>query len=74
MFPQLTVLPLTVLNLSAATGRTPVGLVADRIGPVNALLLAVYMSALTQIVIWNVISTYAGIVRVSAPPLPLLAC
>ncbi|KAH9924237.1 MFS general substrate transporter [Amylocystis lapponica] len=58
----LTVLPLTALNLAAACGRTTVGLVADRIGPVNALLIAVYMSGLTQIVIWNVISTYAGII------------
>ncbi|GBE86939.1 Aspyridones efflux protein [Sparassis crispa] len=54
-------LPVTVLNLSAACGRTLIGFVADRVGPVNALFVAVLLSGLTQLLIWNFVTTYAGI-------------
>ncbi|OCH92545.1 MFS general substrate transporter [Obba rivulosa] len=54
-------LPLTILNLSAASGRTLVGFIADRIGPVNALFVAVLMSGLTQLLIWTFVADYAGI-------------
>jgi len=55
-------LPLTLLNLSAATGRSSVGFIADRIGPVNSLFIAVLMSGLAQLLIWNFVTTYAGII------------
>lgn len=58
----LSTLPLTLLNLSAAIGRTSVGFIADRIGPVNALFIAVLISGLAQILIWNFVTTYAGII------------
>ncbi|PCH43185.1 MFS general substrate transporter [Wolfiporia cocos MD-104 SS10] len=58
----LSTLPLTLLNLSAATGRTSVGFIADRIGPVNALWISITMSGLTQLLLWNFVHTYAGII------------
>lgn len=58
----LSILSLTLLNLSAATGRTSVGFIADRIGPVNSLFIAILMSGLAQILIWNFVTTYAGII------------
>ncbi|OBZ74732.1 Guanine nucleotide-binding protein alpha-1 subunit [Grifola frondosa] len=57
----LSTLPLVILNFSAAIGRTSVGFVADRIGPLNALFIVTTMSGLTQLLMWTFISTYAGI-------------
>ncbi|TFK90900.1 MFS general substrate transporter [Polyporus arcularius HHB13444] len=54
-------LPLTVLNVSAALGRILVGFAADKLGPVNALWVAITLSGLTQLVVWTFVSTYAGI-------------
>ena len=71
-------LPLTVLNLSAAVGRILVGFTADKLGPVNALLVAIALSGLTQLVVWMFVTTYAGIVSGSfrsfllSPPILLL--
>ncbi|KAI0742918.1 major facilitator superfamily domain-containing protein [Daedaleopsis nitida] len=59
--PLLAALPVTMLNFSAATGRTLVGFAADRIGPVNALWSVIMLSGLTQLLIWSFVSTYAGI-------------
>ncbi|PIL25838.1 MFS general substrate transporter [Ganoderma sinense ZZ0214-1] len=59
--PLLTVLPITMLNFSAATGRTLIGFIADRIGPVNALWIVIMLSGLTQLFVWTFVSTYAGI-------------
>ncbi|TBU31018.1 MFS general substrate transporter [Dichomitus squalens] len=55
-------LPLTVLNLSAAAGRIVIGFAADKLGPVNALLVAIALSGLTQLVVWTFVTTYAGII------------
>ncbi|TBU40524.1 MFS general substrate transporter [Dichomitus squalens] len=55
-------LPLTVLNLSAAAGRILIGFAADKLGPVNALLVAIALSGLTQLVVWTFVTTYAGII------------
>ncbi|KAI0772442.1 MFS general substrate transporter [Trametes elegans] len=57
----LAALPVTMLNFSAAAGRTLIGFLADRIGPVNALWLVVMLSGLTQLLVWTFVSTYAGI-------------
>ncbi|KAM5533514.1 hypothetical protein V8D89_012851 [Ganoderma adspersum] len=57
----LTVLPITMLNFSSTTGRTLVGFMADRIGPVNTLWIAIMLSGLTQLLVWTFVSTYAGI-------------
>ncbi|KAI0659539.1 major facilitator superfamily domain-containing protein [Cubamyces menziesii] len=57
----LAALPLVVLNLSAALGRTLVGFAADFFGPVNSLLVAITLSGLTQLVVWMFVSTYGGI-------------
>ncbi|CDO77486.1 hypothetical protein BN946_scf184902.g20, partial [Trametes cinnabarina] len=54
-------LPVVVLNLSAALGRTLVGFAADIFGPVNSLLVAIVLSGLTQLVVWMFVSSYAGI-------------
>ena len=60
-------LPLTVLNVSAALGRILVGFAADKLGPVNALWVAITLSGLTQLLVWTFVETYAGIVRVFCP-------
>ncbi|KAI0830331.1 MFS general substrate transporter [Trametes gibbosa] len=57
----LAALPLVILNLSAALGRTLVGFVADKCGPVNSLMVAITLSGLTQLVVWMFVSTYGGI-------------
>ncbi|KAI0673187.1 MFS general substrate transporter [Trametes maxima] len=57
----LVALPVVVLNLSSALGRTLVGFVADMLGPVNSLMLAILLSGLVQILVWTFISTYGGI-------------
>ncbi|KAI0766631.1 major facilitator superfamily domain-containing protein, partial [Trametes elegans] len=54
-------LPLTMLNFSGAAGRTNIGFLVDRIGPVNSLWLVVMLSGLTQLLVWIFVSTYAGI-------------
>ncbi|KAI0632990.1 MFS general substrate transporter [Trametes polyzona] len=57
----LTALPVTMLNFSAALGRTLIGFLADRIGPVNALWAVIMLSGLTQLLVWTFVTTYAGI-------------
>lgn len=57
-----------LLNFGAASGRASVGFVADRIGPVNALLISVTISGLAQLLIWNFVNTYSGIVRTAPSP------
>ena len=59
-----------MLNFSAATGRTLVGFIADRIGPVNALWSVIMLSGLTQLFVWTFVSNYAGIVRMRYSPRP----
>ncbi|KAI0673188.1 major facilitator superfamily domain-containing protein [Trametes maxima] len=54
-------LPLVVLNLSAALGRTLVGFAGDKFGPVNLLWVSIVLSGLSQLVVWMFVSTYAGI-------------
>ncbi|KAI0742937.1 major facilitator superfamily domain-containing protein [Daedaleopsis nitida] len=57
----LSALPLTVLNISAALGRVLIGFAADKLGPVNALFVAITLSGLTQLVVWMFVTTYAGV-------------
>ncbi|KAI0772349.1 major facilitator superfamily domain-containing protein [Trametes elegans] len=57
----LAAMPVVVLNLSAAVGRTLVGFVADRFGPVNSLFLSVVLSGLSQLLVWMFVTSYAGI-------------
>lgn len=48
-------------------GRTIIGFVADRIGPVNALFFVIMMSGLSQLLVWTFVSTYGGIVSHPCP-------
>ncbi|KAI0327335.1 MFS general substrate transporter [Cubamyces sp. BRFM 1775] len=57
----LAALPVTMLNFSAAAGRTLIGFLADRIGPVNSLWAMIMLSGLTQLLVWTFVSNYAGI-------------
>lgn len=59
-----------MLNFSSTTGRTLVGFMADRIGPVNTLWIAIMLSGLTQLLVWTFVSNYAGIVRTRYSPPP----
>ncbi|CDO68764.1 hypothetical protein BN946_scf184989.g30 [Trametes cinnabarina] len=61
MSDLLAALPVTMLNFSAAIGRTLIGFLADRMGPVNALWAVIMLSGLTQVLVWTFVSTYAGI-------------
>lgn len=49
-------------------GRTLIGLLADRVGPVNAMWTVIMLSGLTQLLVWTFVSTYAGIVRIFSQP------
>ncbi|CAE6433753.1 unnamed protein product [Rhizoctonia solani] len=59
--PQYTVLPSSIMNFSSAVGRSLIGLVADSIGPANAFILAITISALSQLLIWNFAYNYVTI-------------
>ncbi|QRV94460.1 major facilitator superfamily transporter [Ceratobasidium sp. AG-Ba] len=59
--PQYIVLPSSIMNYASALGRALVGLLADRIGPANAFMLAVFISASSQLLIWNFAYTYVTI-------------
>ncbi|QRW07417.1 major facilitator superfamily transporter [Ceratobasidium sp. AG-Ba] len=55
------------MNFASAIGRTTVGLSADRIGFLNAFILTVSISAISQAVVWNLATdTYTGVIAYSA--------
>ncbi|KAF8751523.1 Major Facilitator Superfamily [Rhizoctonia solani] len=55
-------LPIPIMSFASAIGRIGAGHVADRIGFMNAFILAITISGLSQLVLWNVAAeTYAGI-------------
>ncbi|CAE6526894.1 unnamed protein product [Rhizoctonia solani] len=59
---QLANLPIPIMSFASAIGRTGAGYVADRIGFMNAFILAITISGLSQLILWNVAAeTYAGI-------------
>ncbi|CAE6457101.1 unnamed protein product [Rhizoctonia solani] len=59
---QLSNLPIPIMCFASAIGRTGAGYVADRIGFMNAFILAITISGLSQLILWNVAAeTYAGI-------------
>ncbi|CAE6479612.1 unnamed protein product [Rhizoctonia solani] len=59
---QLANLPIPIMSFASAIGRTGAGYVADRIGFMNAFILAISISGLSQLILWNVAAeTYAGI-------------
>lgn len=51
------------MNVAAGVGRIFIGYTADQFGTLNALFASVLASGLAQLLIWNFVSTYAGIVR-----------
>lgn len=61
----LAALSVTVLNVSSGVGRCCVGFLADRIGPTNAMFFVVLLSGLAQLLVWNFISDYAGVLGMS---------
>ncbi|KAG8974310.1 hypothetical protein FRC05_007616 [Tulasnella sp. 425] len=58
---QRSVAPTAVMNFSSAIGRTVVGLTADRIGVTNAFIGSIFLSAIAQLVVWNLAESYAAI-------------
>lgn len=46
------------MNFSSAFGRVVIGLVADRIGVSNAFLGSLVISALAQLILWNLAEGY----------------
>ena len=69
---QLSVLSVTILNISSGIGRCFAGFFADRIGPTNALFIVILMSGLAQLLVWNFVSDYPGIVSVFKQDMDLL--
>ncbi|KAG9121665.1 hypothetical protein FRC07_002301, partial [Ceratobasidium sp. 392] len=64
--PRLASLPISIMNFAGAIGRTTAGLIADRIGYLNAFILMVSISAFSQAVLWNFAAdTYAGVMAFS---------
>ena len=59
---QLSVLSITILNISSGIGRCCTGFFADRIGPTNTLFAVVLISGLVQLLVWNFANDYPGIV------------
>jgi len=59
---QLSVLSVTILNISSGIGRCCTGFFADRIGPTNTTFAVVLISGLAQLLVWNFVSDYPGIV------------
>ncbi|CAE6471599.1 unnamed protein product [Rhizoctonia solani] len=59
--PQYAVLPSSIMNFSSALGRSLIGLIADSIGPANAFISAILVSALSQLLIWNFAYNYVTI-------------
>lgn len=53
------------MNFSSAIGRITVGLFADRIGVANATFGAILISALAQLVLWNLAEGYPMIMILS---------
>jgi MFS family permease len=49
-------------NLSSALGRVAFGQLADWIGPVNALILAMSMNGLALLVLWPISTTLAPLI------------
>ncbi|KIO32686.1 hypothetical protein M407DRAFT_66305 [Tulasnella calospora MUT 4182] len=62
---QMSVAPTAVMNFSSAIGRTAVGLTADRIGVTNAFIGSIFLSAVAQLVLWNLAESYAVIMAFS---------
>ncbi|CAE6362246.1 unnamed protein product [Rhizoctonia solani] len=63
---QLANLPISIMAFASAIGRTTVGLTGDRIGFLNAFILAILISSFCQAVLWNVAAeSYAGIMAFS---------
>ncbi|CEL55957.1 hypothetical protein RSOLAG1IB_01970 [Rhizoctonia solani AG-1 IB] len=59
---QLANLPIPIMSFASAIGRIGAGHVADRIGFMNAFIVAIAISGVSQLVLWNVAAeTYAGI-------------
>ncbi|EJU06545.1 hypothetical protein DACRYDRAFT_103492 [Dacryopinax primogenitus] len=63
--PMMAVLPAAVMNFAAALGRTLVGCIADRVGAINAFVIAVGMAGVVQLLIWNFAYNYATIIVAS---------
>ncbi|KAG8873297.1 hypothetical protein FRB97_006850 [Tulasnella sp. 331] len=55
---QASVAPTSVMNFASAFGRALIGLLADRIGVSNAFFVSLMISALAQLVLWNLAEVY----------------
>ena len=60
--PQVNAAVLAGFNLASAVGRIGFGLVADFIGPVNSLIVALTISGLSMLALWPVSTTLAPLI------------
>ena len=58
---------MTVISIFSGIGRCLSGFIADRIGVTNALFLVALISGLIQLLVWNFVHTYPGIVSCPRP-------
>ncbi|CUA74058.1 hypothetical protein RSOLAG22IIIB_10933 [Rhizoctonia solani] len=59
--PQYAVLPSSIMNFSSALVRSLIDLIAHSIEPANAFMSAIFISALSQLLIWNFAYNYVTI-------------
>lgn len=56
---------LAMLNASSIFGRTVTGIMADRYGRINVLLLSILSASLTQLLLWTSVRTNAGVIALA---------
>ncbi|KZT55897.1 MFS general substrate transporter [Calocera cornea HHB12733] len=60
--PALLAVPAAVMNFSAALGRSTIGLLADRIGVLNAFIGSVFIAGCVQLLLWNFAHSFGVII------------
>lgn len=53
---------LAILNASSIVGRTVTGILADKYGRINFLILSIFCAGLSQLIMWTTIKTNAGVI------------
>lgn len=53
---------LALLNAASIPGRTITGILADKYGRFNVLLISILMAAMVQLIMWSLITTNAGVI------------
>ncbi|EJT99722.1 MFS general substrate transporter [Dacryopinax primogenitus] len=63
--PALASLPAAMMNFSAAIGRSLIGLLADKIGVLNAFIGSLFIAGCMQLLVWNFAHSFGTIMTFS---------